>query len=88
MNQNLLLKKNKNKNQNQNQNKNQNQTIIPCTFNLDTKNTINIKGLVFKDSYSSLLISKDHFLTFKLYERVKILENILLKLDLLQPNVT
>ena len=48
-----------------------NTTIIPCTEYMETKNTFNIKGLVFKDSYSSLLIYNDHFIKFKLYERVK-----------------
>ena len=65
----------------QNKNININKNKIHCIYVLDTPVEINIKALLFKDSYSSLGISKENFMSLSFCNRIQILDNILLVLD-------
>ena len=63
--------------------KNINKNNIKCIDVLDTSVEINrnIMALLFNDSYSSLGISKENFMSLSFYNRIQILDNILLVLD-------
>ena len=63
--------------------KNINKNNIYCIDVLDTSVEINrnIMALLFNDSYTSLGISKENFMSLSFYNRIQILDNILLVLD-------